>query len=83
MDWVIKRANFGRKEVGGGEEREGGGRRREMEMHTKEERGGMFALGMRKFFCVCAVSFPFWSKMLFLLQDSRQHAVILRIDLPF
>lgn len=52
-------------------------------MHTKEERGGMFALGMRKFFCVCAVSFPFWSKMLFLLQDSRQHAVILRIDLPF
>ena len=68
----------------GGEERGGGGRGREMEMYTKEERGGMFSLGMRKFVCVCGGgSFPFWSKMLFLSQDSREHTKILRIDLPF
>ena len=24
-----------------------------METYTKEERGGMFSLGMRKFLCVC------------------------------
>lgn len=87
MGALTKRANFGRTEVGGGErkeeEEEGEGGR--WKCTQRRKRGGMFSLGMRKLFCVCVcvVSFPFWSKMLFLLQDSREHAVILRIDLPF
>ena len=53
-------------------------------MHTKEEKRGNVLTGHEEIIlCVCVVSFPFWSKMLFLLQDSREHAVILRIDLPF
>lgn len=69
--------------MGGGErkeEEEGRGGR--WKCTQRRKRSGMFSLGMRKLFCVCVVSFPFLSKMPFLLQDSQEHAVILRIDLP-
>ena len=84
MVGVTKRANFGRTEVGVGK---GKGRRREREGDGNAHKGGKrwnVLTGHEEIiFCVCVVSFPFWSKMLFLLQDSREHAVILRIDLPF
>ena len=54
MDWVTKRANFGRKEVGGGR---GKGRRRETEGDGNAHKGGKWwnvRTGHEEIFvCVC------------------------------
>lgn len=85
MDRVTKRANFGRTEVRGGR---GKGRKREREgdgnAHKGRKRWNVLIGHAEIFVCVWGGgSFPFWSKMLFLSQNSREHTKILRVDLPF